>query len=114
GLNEGLAGATGPFALAHDDIDELVGHHDDLCHLAIVYVAADAARAEREPLELLARGSCRRADAVANLAIDLQDELERVGVQHRGIGHRPWLLPHAPPGNKLEDLGAEMGSKGEH
>ena len=50
-------------------------------------------RAQR--LELVARRCRRRLDAVAQLAVDLHDQLQRVALEHRRVGVRPRLLPHA-------------------
>ncbi len=63
---------------------------------------------ERQLLELIAIGATRRLHAVTDLAVDLADELEGVGHQHRRVGGRPRLLPDAAAGQLLEDLGAQV------
>src|SRR5579875_9737 len=85
----GGAGATS----ARDDVDQLVGYDDHFDHLVPVEVRLDARARQRQPLEFLARSAGWGRDAVADLAVDLADELERLGDEHRAVGGRPRLLP---------------------
>src|SRR5579859_4090285 len=98
-----IATYGGCIASADDDVHELVGHDHNLDDLVPVQMRLDPAGLERQRFQDLARGTGGRGDAVADLAIDLADELEGVGLEHRGIGIRPRLLPHAAPGQELVD-----------
>ena len=51
--------------------------------------------------------------AVADLAVDLADEHERVGLQQRRVGRRPGLLPDALAGEPLVDVRATVRREGE-
>ena len=93
---------------AGDDVDQLVGHDDDLGDGLAVEVGLDPPGVQRQPLELLARRAGGGGDAVTNLAVDHADQLERVGHEHGGIGRRPRLLPDPTAGDQLVDLGAEV------
>ena len=95
-------------------LTSLSGHDDHLDDLVAVDVGLHAAGRERERSSSLLGGAARRRDAVADLAVDLADELERVGASMRRVGVRPRLLPHAPAGQLLVDLGAEVRREREH
>src|SRR5690349_22587920 len=75
-----------------DDVDELV-RHDDHTPLLAVQVRSDLLGGSRERDQLLLGESRRRLHAVAHLPVHLQDELDRLPLQHRGICLRPRLLP---------------------
>ncbi len=62
-----------------------------------VEVRLDAARRAAQPLELVPGRAGRSGDAIADLAVDLADELECLGLEHRRIRFGPRLLPDAPP-----------------
>ena len=64
--------------------------------------------ARGQPLELVRRRVAGRLHAVAHLAVDLADELERVALQQRRIGVRPGLLPHAPAGEQVVGVGRQV------
>ena len=65
------------------------------------------------PQQLVLAGARAGLDPVAELAVDLDDEREGVGLEQRGVGLRPGLLPDAPALEHLPDLGAEVGREGE-
>src|SRR3954447_18605208 len=62
---------------AHDDVDELVRHDDHLGDVLAVQVGAHVRLLAGQRLELLARRAARLLDAVADLPVDLADQLER-------------------------------------
>src|SRR5580700_2515391 len=94
--------------LADDDVDQLVRDDDHLGDLVPVEMGLDAAGLEAQFFQLLAPrpGGC--IHPVADLAVDLANELERVGLAHVGIGVGPRLLPPAPAGEHLVSLGPEV------
>src|SRR5215212_11998827 len=61
---------------AHDEVDQLARHHDDLHHVMPVYVRPHVRPLPGQCLELLARHVARRLHAVAQLAVDLHDHLD--------------------------------------
>src|SRR6267143_1860229 len=63
---------------SNDHIDEPPGDHDDLLHRLAVREARYRVVGEGEPLELSAAGGLRRAHVAAQLAVDLEDELDFV------------------------------------
>src|SRR3954469_19769038 len=108
----GASGGTVPSRptagpLADDEVDELARHDDDLDDLLAVDLRLQARRA-RERLELLARRSRRGLYAVAPLAVDLHDQLDRVALEHRRVRVGPRLLPHALARQRLVDLRAAV------
>ena len=73
--------------------------------------ASDVGALARHRLELLAGRGRRRLDAVADLAVDLHDDLDDVALEQREVGVRPWGLPHAVAGQRLVDLGAGVRAR---
>src|SRR5207247_1446189 len=74
---------------SNDHIDEPSGDHDDLLHRLAVREARHCVVREGALLELLAPGGLRRAHVSAQLAVDLEDELDFVLLQGFRIGLRP-------------------------
>src|SRR6267378_597004 len=74
---------------SNDHIDEPSGDHDDLLHRLAVREARHGVVSESELLELLAPGGLRRAHVSAQLAVDLEDELDFVLLQCRFVDDGP-------------------------
>ena len=95
-------------------LTSLSGHDDHLGDLVAVEVGLDAARLEAQPLELVPRRARGSVHPVADLAVHLADELERLRLEHVGVGVGPRLLPHAPAGEQLVGLGPQVRGEREH
>ena len=65
-------------------------------------------------LELLLARAGTRAHAVAQLAVDLTDQLVDIALEQSFVGLWPGLLPHTRAGEMLVNLGAEVGREREH
>src|SRR5436190_13055921 len=76
-----------------DEVDELAGDDDRLARLRAVEERRDALGAARERDELFLAQRRVRLEAVAHLAVHLDDELERVAHELRLVGFGPRLLP---------------------
>src|SRR5438046_1244121 len=74
---------------SNDHIDEPSGDHDDLLHRLAVREARHRVVSEGELLELLAPGGFRRAHVSAQLAVDLEYQLDFVLLQSRFVDDRP-------------------------
>src|SRR6266581_372986 len=74
---------------SNDHIDEPSGDHDDLLHRLAVREARHRVVSEGELLELLAPGGFRRAHVSAQLAVDLEDELDFVSFESCFHWRRP-------------------------
>src|SRR5882762_8339980 len=83
---------------SNDHIDEPSGDHDDFLHRLAVGEARHRVVREGELLELLASGCFRRAHMAAQLAVDLEDQLDFVLLQSSRVDLRP---------GSLEDVFAE-------
>src|SRR5439155_15572014 len=78
---------------SHDEVHELARHDDRLADLLAVELGLNAGRRLR-PLDQLGLGEIGRdLDTVANPAVDLDHELERLALEQRLVGDGPWLLP---------------------
>src|SRR5437762_12730660 len=75
---------------SNDHIDDPSGDHDDLLHRLAVREAPHRSVSEGETLELLAPGGFRRAHVSAQLAVDLEYQLDFVLLQSVWIRLGPW------------------------
>src|SRR5690242_14600018 len=76
--------ASGPPAGSPDDnVDELAGHDDRLDDVLAVDVRLHVRLGQRQLAQLVLPRARGRSDAIADLAVDLADELEGVGLQER-------------------------------
>ena len=98
--------------LSHHEVDELAGHDDRLHDLLARFRCAatfGAARASASISSLLARGlGGRRARGRAACRSPARPARPSSVAQQRRVGLGPRLLPHAPAGHQLVDLGAEV------
>src|SRR2546421_4791450 len=81
--------------LLDDEVDELARDDDRLARLAAVQVAPHALALARTRYELVLAQACVHLEPVAHLAVDLDDELERLPHELRLVGLRPRPLPEA-------------------
>ena len=68
-------------------------------------------RRAAERLQLLVAGVRGGLHAVAQLAVDLADELEDLALEQRRVGLRPRLLPHALAREQLVGIGARRAAR---
>src|SRR5919204_3461979 len=78
---------------AHDEIHEPARHDDRLPDLPAVEMHLHLRRCLGAGYQFVLRQVRRHMHAIADLAVDLDDELERLVDEHRGIGLRPRRLP---------------------
>src|SRR3954469_14543958 len=97
----GVPATDPPASATYDDVDQLARHDDLLEHVLAVDVRLHVGLLAGQREQLVLGRARRGVDAIAHLAVDLDDQHERVGVQERLVGRRPRLLPHAPPGQAL-------------
>src|ERR671916_1734153 len=71
--------ARGPEPLAHDQVDQAAGDVDALSELPALDVGPDPGALQREPLGLLLGDVRGDLYAVAQLAVDLDDERDLLG-----------------------------------
>src|SRR5689334_16454073 len=77
----------------HDQVHEAAGDDDRLTYLFPVQMRLDARR-RQSPLDELRLGfGHRRLEPIADLAVDLDNELERLTLELRRVCLRPRLLP---------------------
>src|SRR6266516_911022 len=93
-----------PRAPSDDEVDELARHDDRLAYLFAVQLSLDAGRGLR-PLDQLGLGQLGRdLEAVTNLAVDLNHQLEGVVLEQGLVGDGPRLLPHSLLAEPLPEL----------
>src|SRR4051812_6710462 len=78
------------FFISYDQVDEPSRHHDHLLHVVPGDEALHVGIGERKALDRRPVGRLRHPDGAAQLAVDLDDELDLVLLERRRVGLGPW------------------------
>src|ERR1035441_5585700 len=100
-------------ALANDEVDELARDDDLPDDLFAIEMRLDVGREPAQLPQLVGAGVDRSLHAIAQLSVDLADQLVDLALQQLLIGARPVSLPYALAGQAVEDVRADVRSERE-